>query len=178
MEEIFAFGLRSVRAKWRAIGYPLDEMAPGVFPVDSSLEPEEVAARQIRLLEAGVMGEPNGRPDAAPDVQQIYFDVIANSADPEAVNGQPLTVQWRFDDADPWHVTVAAGRSQAAPGEAPDPDVTLETSWGEWINISKGASDPRRALLRRRLRVRGGPRGLYRFSRTFPRRSNSPSISS
>jgi 1,2-phenylacetyl-CoA epoxidase catalytic subunit len=173
MEDIYAFGLRSVRAKWRAIGYPLDEMAPGVFPVDPELAPEEVAARQIKLLEAGVMGEPNGRPDASPEVQRIYFDVVANSADTEAVNGGPLTVQWRFADAEPWHIVVENGSTRAEPGQAAQADVTVETTWGEWIDISKGAVDPRRALLGRRLKVRGGPRNLLSFARAFPRRGRA-----
>ena len=64
LEELFAFGLRSVRTKWRATGYPMEDM-PGVLPVDPDLEPEEVARRQIVLLGAGIMGEPNGRPDSA-----------------------------------------------------------------------------------------------------------------
>jgi 1,2-phenylacetyl-CoA epoxidase catalytic subunit len=173
LEEIFAFGLRSVRAKWNAIGYPLEAMSPAVFPVDHSLAPEEVATRQIRLLEAGVMGEPNGHPEVDPEIQRIYFDVIANSADTQVVNGQPLTVQWRFDDADPWHVTVANGSTRAEPGEAVHPDVTLRTTWGEWIGISQGTIDARRALLRRRLRVRGAPRGLLAFARAFPRRGRT-----
>ncbi len=33
LEDIYAFGLRSVRTKWRATGYPLEEM-PGVLPLD------------------------------------------------------------------------------------------------------------------------------------------------
>ena len=36
LEDIFAFGLRSVRTKWRATGYPMEEM-PGVLPVDPEL---------------------------------------------------------------------------------------------------------------------------------------------
>ncbi|MEO8092402.1 MAG: ribonucleotide-diphosphate reductase subunit beta [bacterium] len=170
MEDIFAFGLRSVRAKWNAIGYPLEQMSPGVFPVDPTLAPEEVAARQIKLLESGVTGEPNGAPASSPDVQQLFFDVVANSADTGVVNGRPLTVQWRFSDADPWHVIVENGSARAQHGDAGSADVTLETSWAEWINISKGVIDPRKALLRGRLKVRGGPRGLYAFTRTFPRR--------
>jgi len=173
MEDIFAFGLRSVRAKWNAIGYPLDEMSPGVFPVDPALAPEEVAARQIKLLESGVTGEPNGAPASSPDVQQLFFDVVANSADTSVVNGRPLTVQWRFSDADPWHVIVENGSTRAQHGEASAPNVTLETSWADWINISKGAIDPRKALLRGRLKVRGGPRGLYAFTRAFPRRGGT-----
>jgi 1,2-phenylacetyl-CoA epoxidase catalytic subunit len=170
LEDIFAFGLKSVRAKWRSIGYPLEEMPAGVFPVDHSLPPEEIAARQIKLLHAGVMGEPNGRPDASEEVQRIYFDVISRSADTRAVNGRPLTVQWRFADADPWHVTVANGATRAQPGEAPHADVTLESSWADWINVSKGVIDPRRAILGRRLKLRGRPRSLLAFARTFPRR--------
>jgi 1,2-phenylacetyl-CoA epoxidase catalytic subunit len=169
MEDIFAFGLKSVRTKWRAIGYPMEEM-PGVLPVDPDMPPEEVAARQIRLLEAGVMGEPNGKPDSDPEVQEIYFNVVANSADTSAVNGRPLTVQWDFSDADPWHVIVSNGSTRAEPGRAPDADVTLRASWADWINISKGAIPPARAMLSRRLRMKGDPRGLIAFSRAFPRR--------
>ncbi len=33
MEDIFAFGLRSIQTKWRATGYPIEEM-PGVLPID------------------------------------------------------------------------------------------------------------------------------------------------
>jgi 1,2-phenylacetyl-CoA epoxidase catalytic subunit len=171
LEDIYAFGLRSVRTKWKAIGYPLEDMAPAVFPIDPDLAPEEVAARQIKLLEAGVMGEPNGRPEVSPEIQRIFFDVVANSANTGAVNGRPLTVQWQFSDADPWHVVVANGSTRAEPGEAAKPDVTLQASWGDWIGISKGTIDARRAFVQRRLRVHGRPRGLLTFSRTFPRRS-------
>ena len=117
MEDIFAFGLKSVRTKWKAIGYPMEEM-PGVLPVDPDLSEHEIAARQIRLLEAGVMGEPNGHPQSDPEIQEIYFSVVANSADTSVVNGNPLTVQWDFTDADPWHVVVANGSTRAEPGRA------------------------------------------------------------
>ena len=43
MEDIFAFGMRSVKTKWRAIGYPMEEM-PGVLPVDHSLARGDRAA--------------------------------------------------------------------------------------------------------------------------------------
>jgi 1,2-phenylacetyl-CoA epoxidase catalytic subunit len=169
MEDIFAFGLKSVRTKWRAIGYPMEDM-PGVLPVDPDMPPEEIAARQIRLLEAGVMGEPNGNPDRDPEIQEIYFNVIANSADTSVVNGKPLTVQWDFPDADPWHVVVANGSTRAEPGRAPDADVTLQVAWADWINISKGVINPTRAMLSRRLKLKGGPRGMLAFTKAFPRR--------
>ncbi len=86
------------------------------------------------------------------------------------MNGKPLTVQWDFHDAEPWHVIVANGSTRAEHGMAADADVTLQASWADWINISKGAIPPRRALITRRLKLRGGPRGLRAFTKAFPRR--------
>jgi 1,2-phenylacetyl-CoA epoxidase catalytic subunit len=169
LEDIYAFGMRSVLTKWRAIGYPLEDM-PGVFPVDIELEPEEIARRQIRLMRAGVLGEPNGRPESSPEVQEIYFDVIARSARAEAIDGKPFTIQWRFDDADPWHLRIDNGSSRAAPGALPDADITLETSWADWIGVTTHGGDPRRAMLRRRIRPHGRIRNLWRMSKVFPGR--------
>jgi 1,2-phenylacetyl-CoA epoxidase catalytic subunit len=171
LEDIFAFGLQGVRTKWRAIGYPLEEMSPAVLPVDHSLDPKELAARQIRLLEAHVLGPPNGRPDADPEIQEIFFDVVARSADTSVANGRPFTVQWRFADADPWHVVIENGSTRAEHGESPGADLTFETTWADWISISKGLKHPARALLERKVRVHGGPRNLLTFARTFPNRS-------
>jgi len=170
LEDIYAFAIRSVRTKWRAIGYPIEEMPPGVFPIDQTLEPEEIAARQTRLLEAGVTGAPVPDPDSSPEVQSLYFSLVANSADTRAVNGRPFTVEWRFDDAETWHLVVENGSTRAEPGAAADPDLVWQASWGDWIALSKGALNPRKALLRRRVRFRGSPLKLRTFGRIFPRR--------
>ncbi len=173
LEDIFEFGLRSVLTKWRAIGWPLEEM-PGVFPVDYSLEHSELARRQIKLLEANIIGEPNPNPDSSPEVQSLFFDLVARSADSSAANDKPFTIQWRFSDAEPWHVVIDNGSTRAEHGVATNPDLTWETTWGEWVGLSKGAIDPKRAFLRRDLRFRGSPRNLIRFTRTFPRRKRTP----
>ena len=170
LEDIYAFAIRSVRTKWRAIGYPIEEMPPGVFPIDQSLEPEEIAARQTRLLEAGVTGAPAPNPDSSPEVQRLYFDLVANSANAEVVNGRPFTVQWRFDDAEPWHLVVENGSTRAEPGVAPRADLVWSATWSDWIALSKGALNARRALLRRRIRFRGSPLKLRAFTRILPRR--------
>ena len=171
LEDIFAFGLRSVRTKWRATGYPMEEM-PGVLPVDPELAPEEVARRQLILLEAGVMGEPNGRPESSAEVQRLYFDIVARVAQADAIGGGPLTIQWRFSDADPWHVRIDNGSTAAAPGLVADADLTIETSWRDWIGVSLKGEDPRRAMLRRRVRPRGSLRNLLKLSKVFPPRPN------
>ena len=44
LEDIYAFGLRSVRTKWRATGYPLEQM-PGVLPLDPELSETENGGR-------------------------------------------------------------------------------------------------------------------------------------
>ena len=169
LEDIYAFGLRSVRTKWRATGYPLEEM-PGVLPIDPELDPREVARRQITLMRAGVMGEPNGRPDSSPEVQQLFFDIIARVARTDAINGQPMTIQWHFEDADPWHLRIDNGSTAVLSGEVPDPDLTLETSWGDWVAVAIQGEDPRRMMLRRRLRPRGSLRQLARLQKVFPSR--------
>jgi 1,2-phenylacetyl-CoA epoxidase catalytic subunit/putative sterol carrier protein len=172
LEDIYAFGMRSVEAKWKAAGYPIDEMPPDVYPFDLSLPHEERATRAIALMRAGVAGEPVPDPDSSPEVQELLFDVIARSANKDAVNGTPTVIQWRFEDADPWYLRIDNGDSKAVHGEAPDPDLTLETSWGDWIDLSIRGGDPRRAMLQRKLRPHGSLRTLWRMQRIFPRAGN------
>jgi Ribonucleotide reductase, small chain/SCP-2 sterol transfer family len=167
LEDIFAFGLRSVRAKWRAAGYPMEEMPPGIFPFDYTQPEEEIARQGIVLLKAGVLGEPNGRPQSDPEVQQTFFDMVARSVDTSALNGDRVTYQWRFSDADPWHVVVENGSTRAEAGEAAEPDVTLESSWADWIRVTNGDLDARRAFLRRRIKPHGSLRQLWRIQKVF-----------
>jgi 1,2-phenylacetyl-CoA epoxidase catalytic subunit len=168
LEDIYAFGMRSVETKWKAAGYPIDEMPNDVFPFDTSQPHADRAKRAITLLRAGVVGEPVERPDSSPETQALLFDVIARSANSEAVNGQPVTIQWRFTDAAPWYVQIHNGSSQAIQGEAADPSLTLETSWRDWLAVSTYGGDPRRAMLRRKLRPHGSLRVLWRMQQIFP----------
>ena len=163
--------MRSIEAKWRATGYPLEEMPADIYPVDRSLPHEERARDQITLLKAGVLGEPNGRPSSEPEVQRLYFDSMSRSAHTGAINGDGLTVQWRFSDADPWHLVVDNGSTRAEPGELRDADLTFETDWKEWIDVSIRGESPIRSVLGRRLRPQGSPRALRRFRKVFEPRS-------
>ena len=168
LEEIAAWGFKAVEMKWKAIGYPMQEMPPGVAPIDFELEPHERAANVIRMSQAGVIGEPGQDPDGSPEIQQLYFDSVSRAVDPSVVNGHgPFTVQWRFSDAAPWHLVVDNGSTRAAAGEARAADVTLEASWKDFIEISKGALAPPKALVQRRMKLRGGPRDLLRFAKLF-----------
>ncbi|MDX6651312.1 MAG: ribonucleoside-diphosphate reductase beta chain [Solirubrobacterales bacterium] len=173
LEDIYAFGMRSVEAKWRATGYPIDEMPPDVYPMDLSLPHEERARRLIALTKAGVLGEPNGSPDASPETQRLLFDTIERVARTEAVNGSPLTIQWRFSDAEPWHLRIDNGSTKAEPGSAPSADVTLDSSWGDFIDYSIRGGDARKAILRRKLRPHGSLRTLMQMPKIFPPRGRS-----
>ena len=143
-------------------------MPPGVFPFDPKMPEDEVAKRQIKLLMAGVVGQPGGRqPGSDPELQRLYFDIIARSADSAAANGSRLVYQWRFSDADPWHLVIDNGSTRAEPGEAPDPDLTLESSWADWVASGKPDANPLKFMLQRRIRPKGSIRELGRMRKVF-----------
>jgi hypothetical protein len=169
LEDIFAFGLKLIRQRWRTIGFPTEEMPPGVFPFDPGTSEEEIAANQIKLLEAGIVGQPGlVEPKADPELQRLFFEVVSRSADPAAANGSPLVYQWRFKDADPWHLVLDNGSTRAEPGEAPNPTVTFETSWADWVHSTSPGSSPVKSILRGRIRPRGKVREMMRMRKVFP----------
>jgi hypothetical protein len=167
LEDIFAFGLKLIRQRWRTIGYPTEEMPPGVFPFDPEASAEEVAQNQVKLMEAGILGPPEATPEATPEMQRLYFDVVQRAADPTAANGSKLVYQWRFTDADPWHLVLDNGSTRAEPGEAPNPTVTLEASWADFVSTSKPEANPLKLVLTRRIRPRGPIREIARMRKVF-----------
>ena len=61
--------------------------------------------------------------------------------------------------------------TRADPRFASCPDLTFETSWGDWISsVRVEGSDPRLMMLRRRIRPRGSLRELARMRKVFPPR--------
>ncbi len=169
LEDIFAFGLKLVRQRWRTIGFPIEEMPPGVFPFDPDKNAEEVAADQVRLMLGGIIG-PVGAGDAPshdPELMRLWFDVTARSADPTAAGGAPLVYQWNFTDAEPWHLVIDNGSTRAEPGLAVDPAVTIEASWADWLASTKPDAKPLKLLFSRKIRPHGSLRELARMRRVF-----------
>jgi len=168
IEDIFAFGLKLVRQRWRTIGFPTEEMPPGVFPFDPAASEEEIAANQVKLLMGGVLG-PAGeaKPESTPELQRLWFDIVSRVADPAAANGSPLVYQWHFSDADPWHLIIDNGSTRAEPGEAPNPDLVIESSWGDWIDSSKPDANQAKMILQRKLRPKGKVREIIRLRKVF-----------
>ncbi len=168
LEDIYAFGLKLVRQRWKTIGFPLEEMPDDVWPFDHTMSPEEIAARQVRLLLAGVTGAPHGNPESSPEIQGLLFDMTARRADTAKAGRGPFKVQWDFSDAAPWNVIVENGSTRAGQGTIPDPDLTLRTSWADWVGIALNDRNPLRAIATGRLRPKGSPRALGTFRKVFP----------
>ncbi len=169
LEDIFAFGLKLIRQRWRTIGFPTEEMPPGVFPFDANASENEIAANQVKLMMGSILGPPDGpKPDASPELQKLYFDVISRVANPKAANGSPLVYQWRFSDAEPWHLVIDNGSTRAEPGLAPNPNLTIESSWADWVASGKPDANQLKMILQRRLRPKGSLREIARLRKVFP----------
>jgi Ribonucleotide reductase, small chain/SCP-2 sterol transfer family len=169
IEDIYAFGLKLVRQRWRTIGFPIEEMPPGVFPFDPDKSEEELAAEQVKMMLAGIIGPADGSvaPSTDPELMRLWMEVTARVADPAAADGPPLVYQWKFTDAEPWHLVVDNGSTRAEPGLATDPTVTIEASWADWLATTKPDAQPLRMMLTRKIRPHGKLRELARMRKVF-----------
>ena len=84
-----------------------------------------------------------------------------------------MTIQWRFDDAEPWHLRIANGSTAARSRASPATPTSRSSRAGATGSRSRSqGEDPRRLLLRRRIRPRGSLRNLLRLGKVFPPRPN------
>jgi hypothetical protein len=159
LEEIYTEASRSLDAKLRAAGLPLESLpGPSIFPLE--LPHDERARYGLAMLQRGFLGPGNGAPPRDPDAMAMLFDAVARAVDHRTAPAGPFTVQWEFDDAEPWHLRVDNGSTAAAPGHVAA-DLEVRCAYGDWVDIIAGRLDPRRALATRRLRPRGSPRALW-----------------
>jgi Ribonucleotide reductase, small chain/SCP-2 sterol transfer family len=166
LEEIFAEGARSFESRLRAAGMPVESL-PGPVPYPYDLEPDERARRMIAMLEAGLIGEGNGAPARDPATMERLFDMLRRGVDTRYTPPDPLTLQWDFPDAEPWHLHVSNGDTAAAPGFAEHPDVTLRVRYEDFVDVFAGRLDPRRAMLTGRLRPHGSVKALWATRKLF-----------
>jgi hypothetical protein len=166
LEQIYTEGARSFESKLRMAGLPLESLpGPQIYPYD--LPVEERATRALAMLRAGYLGEKNGGAARDPESMALLFDSVRRAVDPRTAPTGPMTLQWEFPDAEPWHLRLDNGSTAAVPGRAPDPDVELKVAFDDWVDVIAGRLDPKLAVATRRLRVKGSPRSLWRARGVF-----------
>jgi hypothetical protein len=163
--DLFEEGAMLMEQRIRAIGIPPAELVR--FPLPLDLPPRERAARGLKLLETGMLGPKNGSASRDREAIEILMDTLRRGADPSAAPAG-TTVQWDFTDAEPWFLRLDNGSTAIEQGRAPSPDVTLRLSWEDFVDVAAGREDPRRLMLRRRIRPSGKLRALARLPRILP----------
>jgi hypothetical protein len=162
LEDILTFGLKSIDSKWRAAGHPIQAMAH-VFPFDFDLGPEQWANELVVLLRNGLLGQE--KPKATLQSQRLFMELFARLID----SGAPkLTLQWRFSDAPDWYLEIS-DRARPHLGQTANPDLVISTSWERWVNVTAKGASPARAVLERKLRVRGNPLLWRKLIKSLPR---------
>jgi ribonucleotide reductase beta subunit family protein with ferritin-like domain len=151
LEDIGEAGAASLEQKLRAVGLPVDRLPR--FPMPMDVPARERAIRGQTMLRANLLG-PERPAVKDPDAVAFAFDGLRRQADATKVR-PGTTLQWDFTDYEPWQVVLDPAGSSAEPGRAAKADVTVRMAFDDWADVVAGRVDPRRQLLRRRMRVRG-----------------------
>ena len=166
MEDLGEQGAASLETKLRTAGLPLEELpGPPVFPIEGT--PRERAVRGKALCKAGYLGEKLGPPARDPENVALLFETVAAGFDADQAH-EPGTIQWDFADLEPWHVAIANGSTHSGRGAVDHPTVRFQVGFEDWVDVVAGRKDPRRLMLRGRLRPRGDLRWLFRSRKMFP----------
>ncbi|MGB2711378.1 MAG: ribonucleotide-diphosphate reductase subunit beta [Conexibacter sp.] len=151
LEDIGEEGVTSLATKMRSAGMPLEEL-PGPPVVPQDLSPRETATRGPLLTQAGLLGEK--QPSAPKDAASIELVMDTVRRQLPDTNGTRLTVQFAFTDVEPWLLRIGGGTAEVERTNAPKPDVTLRTSWDDWLDVASGRVNPGHAVMRGKLRPR------------------------
>ncbi len=151
LEDIGEEGINSLNTKMRSAGLAIEDL-PGPPVVPQDLTPRETATRGPLLVQAGLLGEKQMAPPMDAAAVELVMDTVRRQL-PDT-NGTSLSVQFAFDDAEPWILRVGGGSASAERGTDTRADVTLRTTWGDWLDIAGGRITPGRAVLTRKLRPR------------------------
>ena len=121
----------------------------------------------LLLLQGGILGEGTEAAARDPETMSALFDSLRRGVDHRTAPEGPLTLQWDFPDAEPWHLRLDNGATSVGPGFAPDPDVTYRVRYDDFVDVFAGRLDPRRALATGKLRPRGSVRALWAARKVF-----------
>jgi len=98
---------------------------------------------------------------------RLLFETVATGLDSTAA-AEPGVIQWELTDAEPWHIHVSNGSTQARPGRVADPRLSLRWKFEDFVDVVAGRQDPRRLVATGRLRPRGDLRWVWRSRAMFP----------
>jgi hypothetical protein len=163
-------GLTSLTTKLRSAGLAMETL-PGPPLVPAGLTPLELSRRGRQLAQAGIIGVREGPSKRDQETLELLFDTIRRQVSPDHGLSRPTTFQWEFSDPDvpTWHLTVDNGSSRVQQGDVLSPDLRLRTSYQDWVDIVGGRLEPLKAVATGKLRPRGNPLMLARFTKVFPR---------
>ena len=163
--DLFEEGAMLMEQRIKAIGLRPEQLDR--FPLPLDLPPRERGRRGLTLLAAGMLGPKDGPASRDPEAMEILMDTMRRGAVPDAAPAG-TTIQWDFTDAEPWFLRLDNGATSVQQGRAPDADVTLRMTFDDFIDVAAGRVDPRRLVLRRRIRPSGRLRALARLPRVLP----------
>jgi Ribonucleotide reductase, small chain/SCP-2 sterol transfer family len=167
LENIAVTGQRQIDTRLRAAG--LSPTGPdGVLPfLDEDLSYEQRAQRSFVMMRAGFFS--GGTEPVKNDARALeyFFDLMRRSVRPNHGLKGPKVLQWNFTDADPWHIRIDNGNSEAIAGRDPAANVTFTTSLADWMALIDGRQPIAKALLTRKLRPKGDVKTLLALPRLF-----------
>jgi hypothetical protein len=152
--DIFASAMRSLDSHLEMMGIARTEI-PLLAHEDQSLSYEERARRALVLVESRVVGDDSEEPELSREAFEILFEDMARSINLEVARSIGGPIEWDFSDAEAWHLVVTDGHVEAKLGGSGNPALRLECESPEFAKIAVGRTDPRWALLKRKLRVHG-----------------------
>ena len=166
LEEIYAFGLRSLTTKLQRVG--IDPSEVRLLSRQSLDESYEERSRKLWvLIRSGVIGDDTKEPNISPEALEILFEGMTKAVDLDVARSLGGPIEWRFTDTEPWHLVVTNGHAEAKPGRGGEPALTIEISSADWARIAVERVDPRIALLRRRLKLHGSLAAKSKLPKLF-----------
>lgn len=152
--DVFASAMRSLDTHLEMMGIARTEI-PLLAHEDQALSYEERARRALVLVESRVVGDDSEEPELSREAFEILFEDMARSINLEVARSIGGPIEWDFSDAESWHLVVTDGHVEAKLGGSGNPALRLECESPEFAKIAVGRTDPRWALLKRKLRVHG-----------------------
>ena len=162
-------GQRQLDTRLQAAG--IERYGPeGVLPFfDEQITHEERAARAFVMQRAGLFSGGAEPVRSDPQALEYYFDIIAASVSPAHKLKKRTTLQWEFSDGPTWHITIDGPSARSDSGSVPKPDVIFRTDLSTWVGVTSGSIAPGKAVVTRKLRIKGNPLTLAKLTGVFER---------